>query len=261
MIWDVSPVAFTLSLNAFQWPVHWYGLLFASALIYGMVIFRYLYRKEGRAADDVYDLTLFFIAGTVIGARLGHVLFYNPGFYLTHPWKILAVWEGGLASHGAAIGVLVSTWLYSRGKPDQSYLWILDRMGLSVPISGFLIRIGNFFNSEILGTPTDVPWAVVFSRIDLLPRHPVQLYESLCYFLIFLLQFRYYLRHNAAPPPGSLLGRFFILTFGIRFVVEFFKVEQAAFETGWPLSMGQWLSIPAVAVGAYLVWRSRRLAA
>jgi phosphatidylglycerol---prolipoprotein diacylglyceryl transferase len=258
MIWDASPVAFTLSVGTFQWPVYWYGLLFASALLYGMVIFRYMYRREWRPVDDVYDLTLYFMAGTVIGARLGHVLLYDPIYYLTHPLKILAIREGGMASHGAAIGVLLATWLYARKRPDQPYRWILDRMGLSVPISGFLIRIGNFFNSEILGKPTDMPWGVVFSRIDGIPRHPVQLYESLSYFVIFVILFRFYLKRGANPPPGYLLGWFFTLTFGVRFVLEYFKVEQASFETALSLTMGQWLSIPAVLLGLILLRLAQR---
>lgn len=259
MLWDISPVAFTISIGAFQLPVHWYGLFFASTFVYGLFVFRYLFRREGRPEDEVYDLVLFVLAGTVIGARLGHVLFYNPGFYLTHPWKILAVWEGGLASHGAVVGILIAVWLYSRRATDQSLLWVCDRIGVTVPLSGCLIRIGNFFNSEILGHPADVPWAIVFGRVDFLPRHPVQIYEAFCYLLIFLIQFRFYLRRGNGVPEGYMFGRFFILVFGARFVLEFFKEGQAAFESGWTITMGQWLSIPAMLVGMYLVRRAWRL--
>jgi len=262
MLWDISPVAFTVSVGSFHLPVYWYGLFFASTFVYGMFVFRYIFRREGRPEDEVYDLVLFVLAGTVIGARLGHVLFYNPIFYLTHPWKILAVWEGGLASHGAVVGILVGVWLYSRRATDQSFLWVCDRIGVTVPLSGCLIRIGNFFNSEILGHPTDVPWAVIFARVDLLPRHPVQLYEAFCYLLIFLIQFRFYLKQGNSVPTGHMFGRFFILVFGARFVLEFFKEGQAAFETGWTITMGQWLSIPAMLMGLYLVrrtWRMQRV--
>lgn len=260
MIWDISPIAFKFQIFDFKVQVHWYGLFFASALAYGILIFRYIYPKEGKPKEDVYDMMLYFMAGTVIGARLGHVLFYNPVFYLTHPLKILAVWEGGLASHGAMLGILTSTWLYTRSKTDQSYLWLLDRMGMTVPISGVLIRIGNFFNSEILGLPTDMPWGVVFARIDSIPRHPVQLYESFCYLLIFFIQLKFYFKHSTMPPPGQLLGRFFIMTFGIRFFLEFFKTEQAAFADGWFLTMGQLLSIPAVGLGILILYLSKRFA-
>jgi len=256
MIWDISPIALTLFFGEYHFNIRWYGLFFASTFAYGILIFRYMFRREGRPPDDAYDLALFVIVGTVLGARLGHVLFYNPGYYLSHPWKILAVWEGGLASHGAVAGILTGVWLYSRQAANQSFLYVCDRIGMAVPFSGFLIRTGNFFNSEILGKPADVPWAVVFSRVDNIPRHPVQLYEAFCYLLIFLFQLRYYLKRGDAGPAGYLFGRFFICIFGTRFFMEFFKEEQAAFADGWILTMGQWLSLPAVAVGVGLVWRA-----
>lgn len=259
MIWDVSPIAFTLSLGEYPFNVRWYGLFFASTFVYGILIFRYMFRREGREPDDAYDLTLFVIAGTVIGARLGHVLFYDPGYYLSHPQKILAVWEGGLASHGAVVGILLGVWLYSRQAKNQSFLYVVDRIGMAVPFSGFLIRTGNFFNSEILGKPADVPWAVVFARVDNIPRHPVQLYEALCYLLAFALQLRYYLKHGDKGPEGYLFGRFFLFIFGSRFFVEFFKEEQAAFQVGWALTLGQCLSIPAMLAGCYFIWRAKRL--
>jgi prolipoprotein diacylglyceryl transferase len=258
MIWDISPIAFTLDLGSFRYPVRWYGLFFAATFVYGMLIFRYMYRREGRPVDEVYDLVLWVIGGTVIGARLGHVLLYNPAYYLTHPLKILAVWEGGLASHGAVAGILTGVWLYSRRATDQSFLWVCDRIGMAVPLSGCLIRIGNFFNSEILGRPADVPWAVVFAHVDGVPRHPVQLYEALCYLLIFLFQFAYYRRRGDAGPTGYLFGRFLALVFGARFFMEFFKEEQAAFEIGGAITMGQWLSIPVIMLGGYMIWRAKR---
>ena len=259
MIWEISPVAFTLSIAGLDWPVYWYGLFFASTFVWGLFIFRYMFRQEGRPLDQVYDLVLYVIAGTVLGARLGHVLFYNPGYYLSQPWKVLFVWEGGLASHGAVVGILTSVWIYSRMFPRQPFLWVCDRIGMSVPLSGCLIRLGNFFNSEILGTPTEMPWGVIFARIDPVPRHPVQLYEAFCYLLIFLVQFRFYLRYKGGCPPGYLFGRFFVLIFGARFFMEFFKEGQSAFEAGWLLTMGQWLSLPAVLVGLGLIgWSTRR---
>lgn len=258
MIWDVSPIAFSLSLGGQAFHVRWYGLFFASTFLYGILIFRHMYRRENLPPDDVYDLALYVMFGTVLGARLGHVLFYDPQFYFSHPWKILAVWEGGLASHGAVVGILAGVWLYSRQAVGQSFLFVCDRIGLAVPLSGCLIRLGNFFNSEILGTPADVPWAVVFARVDQIPRHPVQLYEALCYLLAFAAQFGYYRRRGNAGPKGYLFGRFFVFIFGARFFMEFFKEEQAAFATGWALTLGQWLSIPAVLAGFALIWWSGR---
>lgn len=259
MQWDISPIAFSFGLMGdYHFNVRWYGLFFASTFLYGIGLFRYLLRRDGREPDDAYDLALFVIAGTVIGARLGHVLFYRLDYFIAHPLKVFAVWEGGLTSHGAVVGILVSVWLYSRQAEQQSFLYVCDRIGLAVPFSGCLIRLGNFFNSELLGTPTDMPWAVVFARIDTLPRHPVQLYESACYLLIFLSQLHYYRQHGNVGPAGYMFGRFFLLVFGARFVLEFFKEEQAAFATGWTLHMAQWLSLPAMAVGLWLIWRAKK---
>lgn len=252
MLWNSSPIAFTLSWGSLQWPVYWYGLLFAGAFIYGILFFQYVFRREGLPPDDVYDLALYFMFGTVIGARLGHTLLYDPAFYLSQPWQILKIWQGGMASHGALIGILLAVYLYARKIKTRSFLWFADRIGMAVPISGVLIRFGNFMNSEILGNPTDVPWAVVFARVDLIPRHPVQLYESFCYLLVFLMLFHDYRHRLSNKPDGWLLGRSLILIFSARFVLEAFKEGQAVFESGWPLTMGQLLSIPAVLAGLYL---------
>ena len=256
MRWDVSPIAFTLPLGEYQLNLRWYGLFFAATFLYGILFFRYLFRREGKPPDEVYDLALYVIGGTVVGARLGQVLLYDPAYYFSHPLRIFALGEGGLASHGAVVGILLAVWLYSRHASGQSFLYVCDRIGMAVPLSGCLIRVGNFFNSEILGTPSDLPWAVVFARVDALPRHPAQLYEACCYLLIFLLQLRYYLKRGGAGPEGYLCGRFFALVFGARFLLEFFKEEQAAFAGGWALTMGQWLSIPAVLAGLVLMRRA-----
>jgi phosphatidylglycerol:prolipoprotein diacylglycerol transferase len=253
MNWNWPPIAFYLSFGGWHWPVYWYGLFFASTFVYGIALFRTIYRLEGRRPDDVYDLALAVIGGTLVGARLGHVLFYAPDYYLSHPWKILALHEGGLASHGAVIGIVAAVWLYSRAKRDQGFLWLCDRIGMSVPLSGCLIRIGNFFNSEIVGKPSDAPWAVIFSRVDAIPRHPVQLYEALCYLAIFVVQLSYYRHHRGDPPEGELFGRFLVLVFSARFVLEHFKEHLTRFDGSWSLSLGQWLSIPGVLVGLIIL--------
>jgi prolipoprotein diacylglyceryl transferase len=265
MNWNWPPVAFYLSFGGWHWPVYWYGLFFASTFVYGIALFRTIYRLEGRRPDDVYDLALAVIGGTLIGARLGHVLFYAPDYYLSHPWKILALHEGGLASHGAVVGIVAAVWIYSRAKRDQGFLWLCDRIGMTVPFSGCLIRIGNFFNSEIVGKPSDAPWAVIFSRVDAIPRHPVQIYEALCYLMIFAVQLLYYRHHRRQPPEGELFGRFLVLVFSARFGLEPFKEQLTRFEDGWSLSIGQWLSIPGILVGLVLVvwarwsWHRHRL--
>jgi prolipoprotein diacylglyceryl transferase len=261
MIWDISPIAFTLSIGPVQWPVRWYGLLFAASFVYGIYFLQWIYRREDRPVDDVHDLALYVVAGTLLGARLGHVLFYDPAYYLSRPWSILAVWEGGLASHGALVGILLSVWLYSRRAIGQPFLWIMDRIALAMPLTISLVRVGNFFNSEILGHPSNAPWAVIFTRVDALPRHPAQLYEALVYLLIFALGLRHYLRRGPDLPEGRMLGSFLVWAPGARFLLEFFKEEQAAFASGWALTMGQWLSLPVVAAGAWLLWRAARMRA
>jgi prolipoprotein diacylglyceryl transferase len=191
----------------------------------------------------------------VIGARLGHCLFYEPAYYLRRPLEILMIWRGGLASHGGAVGIFLALYGYSRRRPDQPYLWLLDRMAIPTALGGSFIRLGNLFNSEILGISTDVPWAFVFARIDDLPRHPAQLYESLAYLLIFGVLFAVYRKRGSHTPRGLLLGLFLVLVFGARFVIECVKVRQAAFGEALPLSMGQLLSIPAILVGVVLLVR------
>jgi phosphatidylglycerol:prolipoprotein diacylglycerol transferase len=195
----------------------------------------------------------------VIGARLGHCLFYEPGYYLKHPIEILKIWRGGLASHGAAIGILLALWLFVR-KYKFSFIWILDRIVVVVALGGAFIRLGNLMNSEIYGVQTSLPWGFVFIRnLEVVPKHPTQIYESLTYFLIFLLLLWLYYRNDGKPRPGLLFGLFLILVFGMRFLIEFIKEDQVAFESGMKLNLGQLLSIPFFLLGiGMLVWSRRR---
>lgn len=215
-----------------------------------------IYEKEKKPQKDLESLTITMIIGTVVGARLGHCLFYDPIGYLSNPITILKVWEGGLASHGAALGILISIWYYVRKRKNFTFLWVMDRIVIVVALAGFLIRTGNFFNSEILGAPAKVPWAIIFSRIDLTPRHPAQLYEAITYLIIFIYLFLSYRKHKGFIPSGKLFGLFLILVFGARFIIEFFKDIQEPFEKGLPLDMGQLLSIPFIIAGFYFVYRA-----
>lgn len=253
IFWNADPTLFSVG----PFTVRWYGLFFALAFLLGYVIVRRMFRREGKPEEDLDSLLLYMMAGTVIGARLGEVLFYNPGYYLLHPIEILKVWEGGLASHGGAIGIFVALYLYARRRPGQPYLWLLDRIAVPTALGGMFIRSGNLFNSEILGVPADVPWALVFARVDMVPRHPAQLYEAVAYGLVFLILLRTYRRRGAAPPRGLLLGLFLVLVFTARFFIEFVKAQQAAYEVGM-LSVGQWLSLPLIAAGAALLVRAWR---
>jgi phosphatidylglycerol:prolipoprotein diacylglycerol transferase len=252
--WDIDPELIRVGPLA----VRYYGLLFAAAFIQGLYIMRWVLAREGRPQDELDPLFGYLFVGTVVGARLGHCLFYDPEYYLLNPLEIVKIWEGGLASHGAVLGILLATYLFVRTRPKIAYMWLLDRLVLTVAPGGALIRLGNFFNSEILGTPTHVPWAIVFARYDSVPRHPAQLYESLAYLYIFGLLVSVYRRRGATTRPGLLLGLFLTAAFGLRFCIEFVKLRQEAFAVSLPLNMGQLLSVPVVLAGLVLVWRALR---
>lgn len=251
--WDVDPVIVRFG----SFAPRWYGLLFGIGFLLSFYAMRSMFLREEKPERDVDALLYWILGGTVIGARLGHVLFYDPGYYLTHPAEIIKVWEGGLASHGGFVGVLVALYLYARSRDDQPFLWLLDRIAMPAALTGGLIRLGNLFNSEILGTPTDLPWAFVFELRDMTPRHPAQLYESLAYFAICGVLVWMYRRTDARPRFGSLAGAFMVLVFGARFLIEFVKAEQAHFDLALPLTMGQLLSIPVILLGAWLLYSSR----
>lgn len=252
--WHVSPEIMKLGPISLRW----YGLLFALAFVFGYMILTKVYKREKKPLEDIEQLSIYVILGTVIGARLGHCLFYDPSYYLTNPIEILKVWQGGLASHGAAIGILTALYLFSRKKKDQNMIWILDRLVIVVALGGALIRLGNLFNSEIIGKATDVPWAFVFVRVDEIPRHPTQLYESLFYFLSFIILYLIYNKKSSSIKSGYLFGLFLILIFGFRFFVEFLKENQSAFESALPINMGQILSIPFILLGFYFIFRKKQ---
>jgi len=236
--------------------VRWYGIFFAAAFLAGYKLMQWIYRREGRPGIEVENLFAYMFIGVLLGARLGHCLFYDPAFYLSHPIEILKIWEGGLASHGAALGILLSLFAFTQSYDRPSYLWLLDRIVLPVALAGFFIRVGNFFNSEIVGIPTARSWAVVFESVDAIPRHAVQLYEALAYGIIFVLLVLVYRRKEIACRQGMLLGMFLVLVFSARFFLEFLKTRQAAYEASQALSVGQWLSIPFVILGLIMLARS-----
>ena len=229
-------------------------MLFASGFFFGYLIMQRIFKHEKLPIKLLDQLATYMIVSTVIGARLGHVLFYEPTYYLGNPLEILKIWNGGLASHGAAIGILVALYLFSR-KNKKPYLWVVDRIVIVVALAGFFIRMGNLMNSEIFGIETVVPWAFIFVQIDNIPRHPTQIYEGLSYLAIFGYLYWYYWKTDGKPRPGFIFGMFLILLFTVRFFIEFVKVTQVGFEAGMVLNMGQWLSIPFVLVGLYLVFR------
>ncbi len=250
--WSVDPEIFRFG----AFTIRWYGLLFATSFFLGYRIIQWIFQKEKLPKTDVDILLFYVLFGVVIGARLGHCLFYEPGYYLSNPIEIIKFWRGGLASHGAAIGILTAIYLYSKKKTKQTYFWVVDRVVIVVALSGFFIRVGNLFNSEILGKATDVPWAFIFTRVDMIPRHPTQIYEALAYLSIFLLLITVYRKFHPVF-PGMLFGIFLTCIFGFRIFVEFFKENQSTFEAGMTLNMGQLLSIPFLLIGLFLIFRSR----
>ena len=240
--------------------VRWYGFLFAMAFYSGFRLVRRFFVEEGHSEILVDRLLLYIIVGTIGGARLGHCLFYEPGIYLHDPLRILKVWEGGLASHGGTIGVILACWLFAR-RNGIRYLWLLDRVSTPVPLCGGLVRLGNFFNSEILGAPTKNGAGVVFDKVDAIPRHPAQLYESVTYFVLFVILWKLHQNRSLWRRPGFFFGLMLAAVYGLRFFLEFIKENQVEFEAVLPLNMGQLLSIPAVAFGVFLIWRSGRIPA
>jgi prolipoprotein diacylglyceryl transferase len=247
--------------------LRWYGLLFMSGFVFGTFILSHIYKSERVSPRWVDVITIYMLVGTILGARLGHVLFYDPAYYLTseHFWEIFKIWEGGLASHGATLGILLATYLFARNNKFD-YLWVLDRIVIVVALGGCMIRLGNLMNSEIIGRVTDVPWAFKFARYNEIHggnsnipfelRHPTQIYEALfCIVLLVLLYFMWN-RTKERTPRGQLFGLFVVLLFSFRVLVEFLKENQEAFEDRLPLNMGQLLSLPLILVGAWVLLRA-----
>ncbi len=223
----------------------------------------YIFKVEGKTQKNVEDLTMYIVIGTIVGARLGHVFFYDAAYYLSNPSQILMVWKGGLASHGGAIGILIAMYLYCR-KYKFRYLWVFDRMVIVVCFTGACIRTGNLMNSEIIGKITDVPWAMYFVNayppdLALDPRHPAQLYEAIYCLLLMALLFFLWKQKRHSLNEGFLFGVFLVILFSLRFLDEFLKIDQEAFEASLPINMGQILSIPFVLGGAFLIWRAVRM--
>jgi prolipoprotein diacylglyceryl transferase len=252
-VWNVTPEIFSIG----PVTVRWYGALFATGFVCGYYFVRWIYRRENKNVEELDNLLLYIAAGTIIGARLGHCLFYDPAYYLSHPWKILAIWEGGLASHGGGLGVLIGVYLYCR-KYSTPYVWLLDRLSIPLALTGSFIRLGNLFNSEILGSASTVPWAIIFQRVDSVPRHPVQLYESLSYLSIFIISFLIYKFYSDKLKNGFILGVVLVLMFIARIVLEHFKLPQAHYSTGLDMSVGQLLSIPYLIAGCVFIYLALR---
>lgn len=256
--WDVTPEI----IDGWNTP-NYYGLLFVTGLILGYYTIRKMFRKEGIPDEKLDRLVLYVVIATIVGARLGHVFFYDWSSYKDNPIDILKVWEGGLASHGGAIALVFALILYNQRVLKKPYIWIFDRIAAPVAIAGTFIRLGNLMNSEIVGSPTDLPWAFEFvnyinettRQYDPTPRHPAQLYEAIIYLMIFGILMYLFWKKSAWKQPGLIFGTFLILMFGARFFIEFVKMGQTAYDETLTINTGQWLSVPFVIAGiGILIW-------
>ncbi len=265
IFWDFDPVMFRIG-ESFE--IRYYGLMWALAIGLAAVMFDRFVKREGLPEKVSESIFYFGTLATIIGSRVGHCLFYEPDKYLAEPLRILTdIRDGGMASHGAAIGLLIGLWLFSH-RNKLPYLWSLDRIMIVVAIGGAFVRFGNLFNSEIIGAPTDAPWGFIFARLypagtpveAMVARHPAQIYEALCYIATFVvLMWLYYKRDVARRRPGLMFGVGLIGIFLTRFVIEFIKENQEAFEESWTLNMGQWLSVPFIVMGiALIIYALRR---
>jgi len=252
MEWSVDPDI--LSIGFFK--LRYYSLLFLTGLLGGYLLVKKIYGAEQKPVQWVEPLFTYIFIGTVIGMRLGHTLFYEPEYYLSHPLEILRIDKGGYASHGGFAGVIVAIYLYCKKYKEIGFLWLTDRVSIAAMFCAGCIRLGNFFNSEILGRATDFPLAITFTLVDNIPRHPAQLYEAFGYFVIAGVLYAVYRRYDRDVPKGLLFGLVLILGMSWRFIVEFVKEPQVAFESTMALNMGQWLSLPFILIGGFLVKRT-----
>lgn len=261
--WHVSPILFRISENfplIGGFTLRWYSLLFVSGFILGWFIFRWFFRRE-KITEDLLDPLLYtLLLGTIVGARLGHCLFYQPDYYLGSWegfWEIFMPWKGGLASHGGTIALLFCMWWFGRHygkKHGFDFVWMLDHLCIAVAFAGAFIRLGNLFNSEIYGNVTSLPWGFIFDlRGETEPKHPTQIYEALSYFILGIWLILLYKYRLDKTYRGTFIGIFFIVCFGMRFLIEFIKEPQVSFEETMALNMGQLLSIPFILLGVFFL--------
>ena len=263
--WTVDPAIFSIGSH----EIRWYGLLFAVGFLLGYTIEDRIFRHDRVPEGWLDKLFIYVIIATIIGARLGHCLFYGWDYYSANPIEIFKVWEGGLASHGGAIGIIIAILIYSRRVTHLNPLWTFDRLVIPVALVGALIRTGNLMNHEIYGHATTLPWGFRFIEnlhswrmgaepLFSQPSHPTQIYEALCYLVLFFILMYMFWKRNAGERQGLIFGVFLVGTFLSRFLIEFVKNDQEDFEAGMLLNMGQLLSIPFILAGIYLIYRAMK---
>ena len=264
-----NPDVTALDLGFFA--IRWYSLFWAIGLVSVYLLMHKLYKQQKISEEKFEPMFMYCFLGILIGARLGHCLFYEPSYYLSHPVEMLLPFRDvpgkgwtftgyeGLASHGGTLGLMIALWLYAK-RVGLKFMHVLDNVAIVTPICACAIRLGNLMNSEIIGRPTDLPWAFIFERVDMLPRHPGQLYEAICYAIFFGIHWFFYRRYPQKVGSGFFFGLCLFLIFTSRIFIEYTKENQEAFEEGMLLNMGQLLSIPFVVLGLYCMFRSSRAA-
>jgi len=263
--WNLDPVIYWITET---FPLKYYGLFFMTGILLAHYVAKRIYIKENIPIENLEKLFIYVVVGILLGARLGHCLFYDPSYYFENPFEILLpikkigdayqfIGFQGLASHGGGIGTLVAIGIYCK-KYKTNYLWVLDKIAIATPIVAIFIRLGNFMNSEIYGKPTNGNWGVIFQRDDLIPRHPTQLYEAFAYLLIFGILLFTYKKMAKEKSSGLIFGLLLVLVFLARFIIEFFKENQVDFESGMIINMGQILSIPFIIVGLILIFTRKK---
>ena len=251
IVWDVNPVL----IDSFV-QIRYYSLMFAIGFWLGFNIVAKMFKHDGAPENWLFSLLIWVVCATIIGARLGHVFFYEWDYYSQHPEHIWRTWEGGLASHGGSIAIIIAVFLYSKFTTKLSPLWTFDRLVIPIALVGALIRIGNLMNSEIYGGPTDLPWGFIFVRGNEwpgVPVHPTQIYEALCYLALFGVLMWMFWKKHAQRRPGLIFGVFLTWLFVARFLIEFVKNDQVAREATMTLNLGQQLSIPFIIIGIGLI--------
>ena len=262
-----NPDVTALDLGFFA--IRWYSLFWAIGLVSVYLLMHRLYKQQKISEEKFEPMFMYCFLGILIGARLGHCLFYEPSYYLSHPVEMLLPFRDvpgkgwtftgyeGLASHGGTLGLMIALWLYAK-RVGLKFMHVLDNVAIVTPICACAIRLGNLMNSEIIGRPTDMPWAFIFERVDSLPRHPGQLYEAICYAIFFGIHWFFYRRYPQKVGSGFFFGLCLFLIFTSRIFIEYTKENQEAFEEGMLLNMGQLLSIPFVVLGLYCMFKSSR---
>ena len=270
--WNLDPEL----INILGISIRYYGLLFVSGLILSVYTLSWIFKRENIPSEHLDKLSIFGMIGILVGARLGHCLFYEPSYYLSNPLEMILpitfpsgggvkfIGYQGLASHGGALGLLIALYFYSR-KTKHSMIDTIDLISVVSGLGAGFIRLANFMNSEIIGMPTTKPWGVIFERVDNLPRHPAQLYEAICYFIIFAIMMILYKKKRDKLKSGFFFGLVLVLIFTARFIIEFFKEDQVGFEEGMTFNMGQLLSVPYIVVGigfiVFGLWKTKKLSA